>query len=135
LIALPDILAFSGSRERSELSEIDTAILTETEDKFMPTPADEIDGILVDCYDEYEQMAAWEVAFSDGVEVPFRATLLGIPVEVVGFRVNGSNTVQCQVIREDKQRWVSVEDLDEEGLPADIRHLLSLYHTWLEGDY
>lgn len=96
---------------------------------------DEIEEIMVDTYDEYEQMTAWEVAFSDGVKVPFHAALLGTPVEVTGFRVNEANAVQCQVKREDKPRWVGVDDLDEEGLPADMQHVLALYHAWMEGDY
>lgn len=90
---------------------------------------DEIEEIMVDCYDEYEQMSAWDVAFSDGVHTPFRASLLGMPVEVSAFRVNDANTVQCQVKSAEKQRWIGIEDLDEEGLPADMQRLLTLYHA------
>ncbi len=96
---------------------------------------EEIDAILVDSYGEQEQLSAWEVAFTDDVAVPFQATLLGMPIEVQGFRVNNANTLQCQVLREQKQRWVSAEDLDAESLPEDCRHLLELYCAWLGGDY
>jgi hypothetical protein len=54
--------------------------------------------------------------------------------KVIDFRLNDANTVQCQVLRENKRRWVGVEDLDEEGRPVDIQHVLTLYHAWLEGD-
>ena len=101
----------------------------------MASLEEEIDEILVDCYGEEEQMAGWEVAFTDGVEVPFSASLLGIPVTVQGFRVNNGNTLQCHVLREEKQRWVGVEDLDVEGFPADFRHLLKLYRAWTKGGY
>lgn len=96
---------------------------------------DEIDELLVDCYGEDEQMAGWECAFTDGVAVPFGATLLGMAVEVQGFRVNRANTLQCQVRREKQQRWVGIEDLDEESLPVDCRHLLKLYCAWTTGNY
>ena len=99
------------------------------------TAREEIEELLVDCYNEDEQRAAWEVAFTEGVAVPFRATLLGMPVEVGAFRVNDANAVQCQVKREDKQRWVGVDDLDEAELPAEMQPLLNIYHAWLEGDY
>ena len=96
---------------------------------------EEIDEILVDCYDEQEQMSAWEVAFTDDVTVPFPATLLGMPVEVQGFRLNNGNTLQCQVSREKKQRWVSLDDLDEENQPEDCHRLLTLYRAWMNGEY
>ena len=41
----------------------------------MTTRREEIEDILVDCYDEDEQMMAWLVAFTDDVETPFQATL------------------------------------------------------------
>ena len=80
-------------------------------------------------------MSAWEVAFTDGVTVPFDASLLGVPVEVQGIRVNSANVLQCLVEREKRQRWVGMEDLDEEGLPGEFRHLLTLYRAWVEGAY
>ena len=80
-------------------------------------------------------MSAWEVAFTDDVTVPFPATLLGMPVEVQAFRLDNGNTLQCQVSREQKRRWVSLEDLDEENLPEDCRHLLTLYCAWIDGNY
>ncbi len=51
----------------------------------MESLQDEIDEIMTDAYGEYEQMAAWECAFTEDVEFPFTATLLDIPVEVRGF--------------------------------------------------
>ena len=101
----------------------------------MPTPREEIEEILVDTYDEYEQMASWEAAFSDEVQVPFPAALLGMPVEVIGFRLSKTDILQCEVIRQEKQRWVGIEDLDDDGLPADMQHLLGLYRAWQSGDY
>jgi len=107
----------------------------------MATIREEIEELMVDCYSEDEEMSAWDVAFTDGVEVPFRASLLGIPVQVQGFRVNDANAVQCQVVRESqegkgtKPRWIGVEDLDEEGLPDDFRHVMTLFRAWVEGDY
>ena len=37
--------------------------------------------------------------------------------------------------KEDRQRWIAVEELDEENLPEDCGHLLALYRAWLEGNY
>lgn len=103
----------------------------------MASIRDEIDEILVDAYGEYEQMSSWEVAFTDGVEAPLSASLLGVPVEVRGFRISDNNTLQCLVVREkeERQRWIAVEELDEEKLPEDFAHLLSLYRAWLTGQY
>jgi len=82
-------------------------------------------------------MSGWECAFTDGVEVPFQASLLGVPVEVREFQISDSNVLQCLVIREkeSRQRWIAVEELDEENLPEDCGHLLALYRAWLEGNY
>ncbi len=101
----------------------------------MQTPREEIERILVDTYGEWEEAASWEVAFTDEIQVPFPAAVLGMPVEVVSFRISKADTLQCQVIHGDKQRWLSVEDLDDEGLPADAQHLLALYRAWQTGDY
>jgi hypothetical protein len=48
-----------------------------------------------------------------------------------------ANVLQCLVIREkeNRQRWIAVEELDEENLPEDCGHLLALYRAWLEGNY
>jgi len=99
----------------------------------MTSLQDAIDEILTDCYGEDEEMSGWECTFSDRVEVPFSATLLGMPVEVLGFRANNANALQCQVVREEKHRWIGIEDLDDEGLPQDFRHLLKLYRVWSKG--
>jgi hypothetical protein len=99
----------------------------------MASLREEIEAILVDCYGEDEQWSAWEVAFTDGVAVPFGASLLGAAVEVQGFRINNANILQCLVVREKCRRWLGIEDLDEEGLPEDFQHLLILYRTWVEG--
>ncbi len=101
----------------------------------MPTPREETERILVDTYGEWEETASWEVAFTDEIQVPFPAAVLGMPVEVAGFRLSQSDAMQCLVIHSDKQRWMAVEDLDDEGLPADAQHLLALYRTWQTGDY
>jgi len=98
---------------------------------------DEIDEILVDAYGEYEQMAAWDCSFTEGVEVPFQASLLGMPVEVKEFRISDSNVLQCLVVREKekRERWISVEDIDDEKLPEEFGRLLGLYRSWLAGSY
>jgi hypothetical protein len=100
----------------------------------MASLQEEIEAILVDCYGEEEERAAWEVAFTDGVAVPFSASLLGMPVEVQGFRINDASVVQCLVVREKRQRSVGIEDLDEEGLPEDFQHVLKLHRAWAGGD-
>lgn len=104
----------------------------------MASVREEIEEILVDCYGEDEQMSAWGAAFEDDVAVPFSASLLGASVEVQGFRVNDASGVQCLVVREQPEkrtRWISVEDLDEDGGPEDFRHMLALFRAWQEGGY
>jgi hypothetical protein len=103
----------------------------------MSSIRDEIDEILVDAYGEYEQMAAWDCAFTEEVTVPFQASLLGMLVEVKEFRISDSNVLQCQAIREEekRERWIAVEDLDDEKLPDEFGRLLALYRAWLAGNY
>lgn len=103
----------------------------------MSSIREEIDEILVDAYGEYEQMAAWDCAFTEEVEVPFQASLLGMPVEVREFRISDSNVLQCLVIREKekRERWIAVEDIDDEKLPEECGRLLALYRAWLAGKY
>lgn len=95
----------------------------------------EIEELLVDTYSEDEQAAAWEVAFSDGVTVPFSATLLGAPITVRAFRLADSNAIQCLVVRDKREKWIGVEDMDAEGLPDDMIHVLQMYRAWVEGNY
>ncbi len=95
----------------------------------------ELEEILVDCYDEEEERAAWEVTFQDRIQTPFAASLLGMPVEVQEFRLGPTNSMQCLILSGKQQRWIGIEDLDEEGLPPDFQHVLDLYETWHSGDY
>lgn len=93
----------------------------------------EIEEILVDTYSEDEAMAAWEVAFQDGIATPFEASLMGDLVTVMDFRLSRSNAIQCHIRRLEKERWIGVEDLDEEGLSEDMLHVLDLYRYWKGG--
>jgi hypothetical protein len=93
---------------------------------------EQIADILVDCYTDDEQRMAWCVTFEDEVAVPFSATLLGESVEVRAFRAGRNDTPQCRVARigqtgKQAERWFGVEDLDDEGLPDDMAHVLMLY--------
>ena len=101
----------------------------------MPTVREAIDAIMVDCYDDYEAMAAWEVTFDDEVAVPFETTFLDMPVQVTGFRLSDAEAMQCQVVRNGKTGRIPVEELPDEGLPDDMRYVLSLYKAYLSGDY
>ncbi len=104
----------------------------------MPADAEKrerIEEILVDTYDEYEQASAWEVAFQDDVQTPFRAALFGVSVEVQGFQAGDDGALQCLAVGEGRKRWVGVGDLDPEALPDDFADLLGLYRAWLTGDY
>ncbi len=101
----------------------------------MLTQREEIEQILADIYDGYEAMASWETAFTDDVAVPFPASLLEMPVEVLGFRVGRDSTLQCSVVQGGKHRWLAAEYLDDVGLPADMAHLLELYRAWQGGNY
>lgn len=94
-----------------------------------------IEEILTDAYGEYEQTCSWVVAFEEEVHTPFQATLLGGAGEVQGFQVGGNDALQCLGAAKDRKRWIGIEDLDPEGLPADAADMLGLYRAWLAGDY
>ena len=95
----------------------------------------EIQDILVDCYGPEEEASAWGVAFEDEVSVPATARMLGMPVEVRGFRVGDDNRIECLVAREKQERWIGVVDLDEDGMPKDMAHMLGLHRVWVTGDF
>lgn len=99
------------------------------------SPRERIEEILTDAYGEYEQTCAWAVAFEDEVHTPFQATLFGASVEVQGFQVGDNDALQCLVAAKDRKRWIGVEDLDPEGLPADFAEIFDIYRAWVTGDY
>lgn len=96
--------------------------------------AQEIEDIIVDAYGEDEQLTAWEVAFQDQVETPFRASIFGVRVEVRGFRVE-DNHVQCLAAGAGRERWLSIDALDPERPPDDYAHVVELYEAWRSGSY
>ena len=101
----------------------------------MPTPREEIEAILVDCHNDWEQMSAWASVFSEAVPLPFDAIQREMPVEVTGFQAHRDNEVLCYLKTPFRPGWWRLENLDKASLPDDIQHLLALYLAWREGDY
>jgi hypothetical protein len=72
-----------------------------------------LDEILLDAYDDAEQLTAFEVAFSEQARFPFPAQIVGTTVEVVKVEFEGAErralTAVCR--REGMLHRVALADL------------------------
>jgi hypothetical protein len=89
-----------------------------------------IEEITVDCYDEDEQLTAFENAFYDA-NFPCPGTVVGEHVEVLSVSMSGSRReliATCQ--RAGRRHEVALLDITTDGDPTTSR-LLAAYRRWL----
>ena len=98
---------------------------------------DEIDAlieeVIVDAYNEHEQLWAFRQAFEDNARFPFRATVVGAEVAVTEVDFEGDErrglTATCR--REGQLHSVSLLDITPVGpMPLETRQLLDAYRRW-----
>lgn len=94
---------------------------------------DLLEEILVDAYGAGEQLAAFEEAFTGSVRFPFRATIVGTPVEVVRVVFEGDERrALTAVCRREGQRYrVPLADLAPGPVTHETHLLLAAYRRWL----
>lgn len=96
-------------------------------------PDPELDNLIaeitVDCYDEDEQLTAFENAFYDA-QFPCRGTVIGEEVEVLSVGMsNGRRELIATCERAGRRHEVAVLDIDLHGDPL-TSHLLAAYRRW-----
>jgi len=92
-----------------------------------------IEEIVVDTYDENEQLSAFQQAFEDDVPMPADAFVIGEPVSVIGILYDGNErrglTARCR--REDgSEHAVAVPDVSFPLGSSGARYLAA-YRKWL----
>lgn len=101
------------------------------------TVADAIDELVervtVDAYGDYEQLSAFWQWFEDEARFPFRATVVGAEVEVMGVDFPGHERRGLVAIcrRDGADHLLSLVDVVPTGLmPVLTRQLLDAYRRW-----
>ncbi|MGO9977569.1 MAG: calcium-binding protein [Solirubrobacteraceae bacterium] len=90
-----------------------------------------IDEITVDCYDEDEQLTAFEAAFDEDATFPCRATILGEEVQVLHVdQGNGRRELIATCQRAGCRYEIALLDIDVHADPATTR-LIAAYRRWL----
>ena len=90
-----------------------------------------IEEITVDCYDEYEQLTAFQTAFENDANFPCTGTVIGEQVEVL--HVHGEDDrheliATCQ--RNDRHYEIALLDIELDADP-DTSRLIAAYHRWI----
>lgn len=90
-----------------------------------------IEEIIVDAYDEDEQLMGFENAFDEGADFPCSGTVVGEEVEVLSVSVkNHRRELIATCKRGGKQYDVALLDTDVHGGSGTSR-LIAAYRRWL----
>jgi hypothetical protein len=90
-----------------------------------------IEEIIIDAYDEDEQLMGFEVAFDEGADFPCPGTVVGEEVEVVSVSVkNHRRELVATCKRGGKKYDVALLDTEVHGNSATSR-LIAAYRQWL----
>ncbi|HVC68956.1 MAG TPA: calcium-binding protein [Acidimicrobiales bacterium] len=90
-----------------------------------------IDEIIVDAYDEDEQLMGFEVAFDEGADFPCPGTVVGEEVEVVSVSVKNHRRELVATCKRGGRKYdVALLDTDVRGNSATSR-LIAAYRRWL----
>jgi Calcium binding len=90
-----------------------------------------IEEITVDCYDEYEQLTAFQTAFENDATFPCPGTVVGEHVEVLSVAGEDDRReliATCQ--RNSRHYEIALLDIDLNADPETSR-LIAAYHRWI----
>ena len=91
-----------------------------------------IDEITVDCYDEYEQLTAFQTAFENDATLPCPGTVIGEHIEVLSvYGEDDRHELIATVQRDGRQYDVALLDIDNINADADTSRLIAAYRRWL----
>jgi hypothetical protein len=111
--------------------------MTETEISPARQADPDLDGLIaeitVDCYDEDEQLIAFENAFDDAASLPCPGTVVGEDVELLSVSTTINNRELIATRQRAGRRYeIALLDVDIHAGPATSR-LLAAYRRWLGG--
>jgi hypothetical protein len=90
-----------------------------------------IDEIIVDAYDEDEQLMGFETAFDEGADFPCPGTVVGEEVEVLSVSVENHRRELIATCKRGGRKYdVALLDTDVRGNAATSR-LIAAYRRWL----
>lgn len=90
-----------------------------------------IADITVDCYDEEEQLTAFENAFDEDANFPCPGVVIGEDVEVLSVATRNNRRELIATCRSGGRRYeLALLDIDLHADPATSR-LLAAYRRWL----
>ena len=90
-----------------------------------------IEEIIVDCYDEDEQLQGFENAFDEDAIFPCRGTVIGEEVEVLHVGQDNNRRELIATCQRNGRRYeVALLDIDISADPATSR-LMAAYRRWI----
>lgn len=93
-----------------------------------------IEEITVDCYNEYEQLSAFEVTINDAIDGYAKAFYLDEPVYLVGVNFDQGiyAGLRAQITRQRKKIEVALLDLEIDREEEDLQHLVEAYKYFVK---
>lgn len=90
-----------------------------------------IDEITIDCYNEDEALTGFENAFAEDADLPYTATVIGEPVEVISIGLrNGRRELIATCQHAEQRHEIALLDLNINANPG-LSRLLAAYRRWL----
>lgn len=89
-----------------------------------------IEEITVDCYDEDEQLTAFETAFDNDATLPCPGNIIGQDIEVLSIATAQGRRELVATCRHEGHRYkIALLDIDHHADPTTTR-LLAAYRQW-----
>jgi hypothetical protein len=89
-----------------------------------------IEEAIVDCYNEEEQATGLFTAIEDNLALPFRTTLLGVMVDVVGVDMNDNGRVVAICKAGKHRQSIELADLPLPSPPPAGAEWIAAYRLW-----
>ncbi|MEX5633541.1 hypothetical protein [Parafrankia sp. FMc2] len=89
-----------------------------------------VERAVVDAYGEDEQLAAFHTVIGDNLAVPFRTTVLGVEVTVMGIDLLPGSAIVAVCARGRYRQEIGILDLPLPGPPPDGAEWIEAYRRW-----
>ena len=87
--------------------------------------------ITVDCYDEYEQLTAFQTAFENDANFPCPGTVIGEQVEVLTVHGEDDRQELIATCQRNRRRYeIALLDIELDADP-DTSRLIAAYRHWI----
>jgi Calcium binding len=92
-----------------------------------------VEQAIVDCYNESEQVTGLYTMLEDNLAVPFKTTVLGVPVTVVRVQLTLTDEIVAVCRRAGLHQTVPLLDLPLPSPPPAGSEWIAAYRHWLRG--